>query len=74
MHELLSYLWEMQASFIDHVVLALDAMGIDNADDFELTEEQSKQQFGSKDTSIAIANSVPQFKATLATSWAHSID
>ena len=42
---------------IDHVVLALDAMEINAADDFELTEKESKQWFGSairrNDVSIA---------------------
>ena len=67
MHDLLGYLRETQmdlgAFLIDHVVLALDAMDIDDAEDFELTEEWSKQQFGSavgnKDASIANANGVP---------------
>ena len=62
MHKLLSYLQEIltdsEASPINHVALALDVMDIDNAEDLELTEEESKQWFGnaicSNDVSIAI--------------------
>ena len=46
-----------EASPVNHVVLALDAMDIDDAGDFKLTEEESKQWFGSavssNDASIA---------------------
>ena len=67
----------MKASPVDHVALALDVMDIDNAEDFELTEEESKQQFGSvvssNDISIAVANTVPH-NTMLTKSWAHSIN
>ena len=49
-HKLLSNLKEMQmaeAFPINHVALVLDTMDIDNAEDLELTEEESKQRFGS---------------------------
>ena len=36
-----------EASLVDHVALTLYAMNINNADDFELTEKESKQWFGS---------------------------
>ena len=37
---------DLKPSSIDHVALALDTMDMNDADDFELTEKESKQWFG----------------------------
>ena len=51
-------------------------IGIDDAEDFELTEKESEQQFGqacsSSDVTAAIANRIPQ-NTKLSTCWAHSV-
>ena len=36
---------DLKTSSADHVALALDTMDMNDADDFELTEKESKQRF-----------------------------
>ena len=60
-----------EAYSINHIALVLDAMGVDNAEDFKYTEEESKQQSGSVVSSNDVF--VPH-NTSLTASWAHSVD
>ena len=43
---------DSEGFLVDHVALVLDPMDINNANDFELIEKESKQLFGSAVSSI----------------------
>ena len=81
MHKLLSYLREMQidpeASPVGHVVLALDANDIGNAEGLNLQKKRESNGL----VVLSVAKMSPSCNCkqcphytTLTTSWAHSVD